>query len=77
MPIHILTGSAKDFFFPTPLAKMVMFCLSEDSHSEQSEVVLKRIDPKQSEAVLKITDIKCTHHTHTNGNYKKSCMVTS
>ena len=79
MPIHIPIGNAKDPFSPTTLAKMVMFCLSDDSHSKKSEVVLKIIDSKQSEAVLKITDIKCTHHTHThtNGNYKKSCMLTS
>lgn len=51
MPIHILTDSAKDSFFPTS-TKIVMFCLSDDSHSKQREVVLK------------ILDIKCTHHTH-------------
>lgn len=52
MPIHILTGSTKDSFFPTTLTKIVMFCLSDDSHAKQSQVVLK------------ITDTKCTHHTH-------------
>lgn len=52
MPIHILTASAKDSFYPTTLTKIVMFCLSVDSHSKQSQVVLK------------IIDIKCTHHTH-------------